>query len=571
MNASQAATFFQAALQQFQAGDHAAAELELRRCIAIDPKHTLAHLRLGVLLMSRNAVQDAEPILVRAVQLHPTLDSVTALATLFENTGRSAQAEALFKDIVKSVPNHAPTWARLGAIADRKPDRPTARDCYRRAAEADPADLSSLLRYAILSWDDNPTETVAILDRVLKDPKSTDDIRTKVLTGLLLYKEFHERRQRGLMPYHATSLDELFFTFCAEEFALLRTLVLRDAAARPNDVGVLLRKFLVLFCSRDRGGAQAVLDVLQPHLKGQIWETLSFDPGFYRRLEAMSDTDMIRSLPPVSELLSSTFADEHIAFLSCNYAYFAAFAVPMIRSLAHVSPGAQLHVHIMDGSDAELAGALDLCRSLTTLKIALTAETTGLAKTDKMAARCYYHAVRFIRYHDLIRRYQRTVWLMDVDALFHRDPHEMYKVLADKDAAFRIRAGRFEPWNQFNACIVAASPKPASLAYFRLIAAYIAHFHQRNTLRWGIDQLAMYGAFEYMRDEGKAPSLAFLDDRAIDYDYLEDGIVWCNSGAAKFQQLNRNPDGSLIIDDPVRAKYVRLFDHYARAPRPAGA
>jgi Tfp pilus assembly protein PilF len=571
MNASQAATYFQAAVHKVQAGDHPGAEAELRRCIAVDPQHALAHLRLGVLLMSRNALQEAEPILVRAVKLQTTLDSVTALATLFENTGRLAQAEALFTDIVNSIPNHGPTWARLGAISERKPDRPTARDYYRRASEVDPSDLSSLIRYAILCWDDRPAETVAVLDRVLADPKSTDGARTKALMGLLLYKEFYERRQRGLMPYHATSLDELFFTFCADEFALLRDLVLRDAAARPNDVGILVRKLLMLFCSKDRAGAQEVLNLIQPHLKGQIWETLSFDPAFYRMLESMSDAELTRGLPPVTELQSATFADEHVAFLSCNYAYFAAFAVPMIRSLAHVSPGAQLHVHIMDGSDAELAGALDLCRGLTTLKIALTAETTGLARTDKMAARCYYHAVRFIRYHDLIKRYRRTIWLMDVDALFHRDPHEMYKVLGEQDAAFRIRAGRFEPWNQFNACIVAASPRPASLAYFRLIAAYIAHFHQRNTLRWGIDQLAMYGVFEYLRDEGKAPSLAFLDDRALDYDYREDGIVWCNSGAAKFQQLNRNPDGSLIVDDPVRAKYVRLFDHYARAAQPAGA
>jgi len=72
----------------------------------------------------------------------------------------------------------------------------------------------------------------------------------------------------------------------------------------------------------------------------------------------------------------------------------------------------------------------------------------------------------------------------------------------------------------------------------------------------------MYGVHEYLRDEGRAPSLAFLDTRAIDYDYLDDGIVWCNSGKNKFNHLKRNADGTLIVDDPDRAKYLLLFDKY---------
>jgi hypothetical protein len=83
-------------------------------------------------------------------------------------------------------------------------------------------------------------------------------------------------------------------------------------------------------------------------------------------------------------------------------------------------------------------------------------------------------------------------------------------------------------------------------------------------LRWGIDQLAMYGVFEYLRDHDRAPRLAFLNDRALDYDYRDDGIVWCNSGKNKFSHLNRNPDGSLVVDDPDRAKYIQLFDRYTR-------
>ena len=136
-------------------------------------------------------------------------------------------------------------------------------------------------------------------------------------------------------------------------------------------------------------------------------------------------------------------------------------------------------------------------------------------------------------------------------------------MLSDKDAAMRIRPARIEPWNQFNACIVGASMTPASLEYFHLVAAYIAYFHKEKLLRWGIDQLAMYGVFADMQDRGRAPTLALLGDREVDYDYRDDGFVWCNSGAAKFRHLARisNPK-SMPMADFEGNRFVEVFEQY---------
>jgi hypothetical protein len=278
----------------------------------------------------------------------------------------------------------------------------------------------------------------------------------------------------------------------------------------------------------------------------------------------MSDADILAKLPPLLDVMPAVFNDDPVIYLSCNYSYFVSFAMPMISSLADKGPGAQLHMHIMDAADEQLRQATAFFRGLPSLTIALSAERPDVENQGLHVARAYYHAVRFIRYYQHLVRYKRTLWLMDVDALIHRDPRELYCMLGDKDAAMRARAGRFEPWNQFNACVVAATPSAVSILYFRLIAAYIAHFHQKNGLRWGIDQFAMYGVFEYLRDGGRAPTLSLLNDRAIDYAYLEDGIIWCNSGKNKFAHMKRNPDGSLVIDDPDRAKYIQLFDKYWR-------
>jgi Flp pilus assembly protein TadD len=546
-----------------QAGDMANAEKWFRECYARKPDYPNAALNVGILLTLRGSHAEAETFLQEAVKLNATIESVSALANLMQVTGRVDAARQLYKDIVKAIPAHAPSLAKLGEISELKSDRREARAYYRQALEASPSDVATGVKYATLTWADEPAETVAVFERLLAGAQN-DNQRIYILTQFLTYKEFHERLKRGLMPYHATSIDEMFFKFAAPEFARFRDIVLKIAA---EDKGTIQSKFVAHFCAREWREAQEALVKLAPAIAGTIWETISFDPAFYHVLEGFTDADILQGLPPLTEAVTAIFDDAPIAYLSCNYTYFANFCAPMLRSLADKAPGSQVHVHIMDVSPPQLAAATQFCQSLGVLRVALSAEQSGVDPADKMAARCYYHAIRFIRYYMHLKHYGRTLWLMDVDALFNRDPRHMYSVLGGNDAAMRIRAGRVEPWNQFNACIVAATPKPASTEYFRLLAAYIAYFHQRKQLRWGIDQLAMYGVYEYLKAAGRAPTLAFLDDRAIDYEYLDDGIVWCNSGKNKFSHLNRNPDGSLVVDDPDRAKYIKLFDKYFTPPK----
>ncbi len=538
-----------------------AAENWFRQCVVKAPDSSPAALNLGILLANRKAYKEALDLLSRAVEIKPTLDAVFTLAKTFLNAGNLDQAQARFKDILATAPDHVPSLMELGKLCKDHGDRRGAREYYRRAYQIDDKDIAIAIRYAVESWEDDPAETAAILDIQLARTDLDDRNRLKLLQDLIIFKEFHERIKRGLMPYHATSLEELFFTYAEKEFAEFCQLSTKTIEKSPDGVGAQMREFTAKFCSRDRHGAESILQKFKAHVPGHVLEAVTFDPVFYKALENFSDNDLLKGLPEIETILVPDFSHEPIAYLSCNFVYFENFAAPMMRSLADVDPGAQVHVHIMDAEPEQLQAASMFCQGLG-LKTALTVEQPGVAKQGKAAARSYYHAIRFIRYYQHLLHYRRTLWLMDVDALFNRSPHAMYDALGAKDAAFRIRAGRLEPWNQFNACIVAGTASSASLEYFRLIAAYIAHFFQRDGLRWGIDQLAMYGVFEYMRDERYAPDLAFLDDKAIDYDYLEDGIVWCNSGRSKFFHVQRNPDGSMIIDDPDRAAYIKLFDKY---------
>jgi len=550
------------AVQAVEANDQEEAVAWFRRCVDQAPEHPHAALNLGILLAEGKHYSEAIVYLNQAIKLKSDLNSVSALARALANSGNLDEAKKYYRDILNTVPEHIPTLLQLGEISERGGDRRSARTYYKQAMLSDEADLAVSTKYAISSWDDDPAETAAILDKHLARADLDDIGRLKIILNLIIYKEFHERIKRGLMPYHATKLEELFFTYAEVEFSEFRKLSRQVAETDPTNTTAQIRQFISHFCSRDRQGAQEWLLKFQPKLAGHTWETVTFDPAFYRSLETFTEADLLKGLPPVESVLSIKFSRDPVAYLSCNYLYFESFAAPMLRSLENVAPGAQVHVHIMDISARQLEVTTKFCQSLTSLSIALSVEQPGVDKKSLDVARAYYHAIRFIRFYQHLLQHKQTLWLMDVDALFNKDPKVMYDVLGDKDAAMRIRAGRLEPWNQFNACIVAGTASAESLEYFRLVAAYISHFYQRDSLRWGIDQLAMYGVFEHMRDEDRAPEFAFLDDKAIDYNYLDEGIVWCNSGRNKFLHLQRNLDGSMAIDDPDRAAYIKLFDRY---------
>ena len=127
---------------------------------------------------------------------------------------------------------------------------------------------------------------------------------------------------------------------------------------------------------------------------------------------------------------------------------------------------------------------------------------------------------------------------MDVDALFNQSPKILFDKFKDKDISLRIRPARLEPWNQFNACLFGVNYSKKAISYLHKIAAYIAYFYQNSELPWGIDQLAMYASYNNTDNKYK-PSIGFMDDKILDYEYNKDGLVWCSSGIIKFAALNR--------------------------------
>jgi len=397
-----------------------------------------------------------------------------------------------------------------------------------------------------------------LLTRVGHHPRA----RMAVLIQLVVHKEWSERIKRGETPHHASSVDHLFFRHAHKVLQDLERTSDGVLTADPSDTDARASLAVARFCLGDRASAERIVRSIPSTFAGGFWETVKFKPSFYEELRGFSDADLVDGLPPVLELVSMPDNAKSSLYLSCNYAYFVAFALPMIVSLRDRSPTTPLHLHIMDAPSERTDFILDAMRQLRPPELAITLERPGLERAPTMEARCYYHAVRFIRFYTHLKTCRAPLWLMDVDAIVNRDLGNLMDRLDGHDVALRIRPARLEPWNQFNACVVGANLTPRSLEYFRLIAAYVAYFHKRKSLRWGIDQLAMYGVFVNMEDLGIAPSLRLLNERDIDYDHDDDGFLWPNSGKGKMTHMARIGHPGAPAAVPPANKFDNLFERY---------
>jgi tetratricopeptide (TPR) repeat protein len=556
---------FDVALEEGQraamAGDLPGAQAKFRQCRALRPNDPSSLERLGLILGNLNLRDDAIAVLEAALSQGASVTAVLYLAAHYEAAGRPTDAWTCYKRVLKVAPKDTYTLLKLGALKDKFGDKPGARECYRLAYESNPDDIETTSKYTNALWAKDPETALSYSERLVAMHKDSPEHRIGALGLVICQKEWYERIKRGLMPYHCSRVDELFFNFGLDYVKQLEA-TYREVLAVKRIPSMLIGLAAARFAQKDRHDAEALLSAsdIQSKLAGTIYENIRFAPAFYDELRAMPDEDLLRDIPPLIEVTLPCPDPKGVLYLSCNYMYFYAFALPMIVSMCDRSPLTAVHVHIMDADEEQTALALAFLKALNPLKFALSIERPGL-QTGKTDARCYYHAIRFIRYYEHLKLYNSPLWLMDVDAVVNRDLGELFGQLEGKDVAMRIRPGRLEPWNQFNACIVGASQTPASLEYFRLVAAYIAHFHQKKMLRWGIDQLAMYGVYADMEDRSQAPTLALLGEPEVDYDYREDGFVWCNSGIGKFRHLQRisNPS-AMPLANFEENKFVATFE-----------
>lgn len=305
--------------------------------------------------------------------------------------------------------------------------------------------------------------------------------------------------------------------------------------------------------ARQKAGLPKYHSVNQSDIGFRFTQPTSSDPGIraflagdYEAMEAAwhSEDDVrtcvtfqtiqkqpLEELPPVQTL--SETPPGFLAWLSCDAKYFAQFGAKLLATI-----DGPAHVHLMDGDPAYAQEVINYLK-----------RPIGLTVEQPDAGPSYYHAVRFCRFAQLLRQRNEPSVLLDVDALANRPVTDLPKV----PIGMRLRPGRLEPWSQCNASVVIGSADAQT--YFDGVADYIFHFWKQGKLRWQIDQAALFVVWKQL-----GVDIHTLGETEVDYDYSEDGIVWCNSGRTKWDDnepgRKRFIEASVNVDIPSATAFA---------------
>ncbi len=512
------------------AGTSEAAEAILRREAAhggVKPIIALARF-----LMDRNRFEDAEQVLAPAVTASAPSALFEWLALAQYRRGDLDACEETLERLVVLAPKRMSLTsyrllAKAKAAAGRHDD---ARATLARATALHPGATEYVTAYTDLL---PPREAAGELQKHLELVRWDPLRAAQILLRLSTYRAAARRAERGL-PVYGTSWDDTYRWPDEEALPEIKDALLNELAAGSTRGGAWVDLACVAIAEADWERAEQCFAHLRRESTSHMVGFYAFGRAFHADLEAMSDSDIVRGLPPVERLTSPAFQTEVSLYMGSDPGYFRCFILPFLRQVEGAGIPLDVHVHILDGTHAEWAVIASTLANLDVVRVTLTAEASGAALRGTAYARCYYHAIRYVRAYEELKRTLRPLWVIDADVELLRDPRALLTSIKNFDVALSTRPFEFSPNLKISATCVGFSPTARGLELARRVAAYIATWKQRDAWEWGIDQTALFSSYAYMQDQKRPPSTLFLDETAINDKEGNAGTLLFRSGLDKF-------------------------------------
>lgn len=335
-----------------------------------------------------------------------------------------------------------------------------------------------------------PEDMIALLEERLEIEKPGAQIRLNALHALARLREKQGRAAAGLPLANAADIRDLTFRYAQADLVRLA----KEAAAflqnhrNATAAAILLAESLTSL--GDYRQAEYVFSQLRRLAGSDPVHVTTFDPDFHAALSAYAQQSLAR-LPPVLVTRDTTANSERLVFTAADHLYFQRFGWGFVESFARHAHGAHLRLHIYDITPDEITAMCARLEEIPDLKWSLSSEWSGLRGGDTATAHGYYHAVRFIRFWQILAEHNRPTWMIDTDTIFHADTTVLFELVSEPDLALYIFPGRFETRNKVMATCLGAAPTQGALDYLRDVAGYISHYQAQNRLTWGIDQIAL--------------------------------------------------------------------------------
>jgi tetratricopeptide (TPR) repeat protein len=513
------ASLFLQAFARHKAGERDAAAAGYRRVLADAPAHIDAAHLLGLVRREQGDPATAAILIGRALRLFPQFaqawaNQARALAEAGQGT-QAATAAGFALTLDPGLPGVRRMRATLltgsgdAAAAAGRPSEAAAR--YEAAARIDGAcadaldrlmrlraqsDLSGALEPAerlwLLSPDDDRRDNLwnlcvkagpeigaaACRDRVVGEPARS--AAAWIAYGNALREETYGQGAEAAYRMAAVLRP-------GDPFAYGRLACLYVQYARHRQADALFRRVAARWSGRE--------------------QAMRFDPAFIAA--ALAERRTAAALEPEGRYVAP---DKPVLVAAgCDGAYFSKFASAMVHStVRNAGFDAAFHLHVVN-PPADLPATIDRWdERLGRPGIGFSTETLDAGALGA-EAKTAYACARFRLLPALLRRYRRTVVLLDVDLIVLRDLRGLLAAVADADVAMvGGDHNRFEPWNLYWADVIVIRPTDAAVAYFDRVAAYIDYFLTRGVSRWFLDQIALTAVAACGFPDAPAPRIVRL-------------------------------------------------------------
>lgn len=203
-------------------------------------------------------------------------------------------------------------------------------------------------------------------------------------------------------------------------------------------------------------------------------------------------------------------ADELVLLVSGDPTYVRRFGRALAESaFQHMGSRCIVHIHVVNPVDG-LLDEIDRWRH-SHAAIATSSEVIrDLEDPRGDLARTHYACARFRLLPDILRYYDRTVLVLDLDMLVMSDPTLVIETTRDSDVALlRWHETRWDPWDTLSASVSLYRPTAAARRFAVRTANYIDSIlspdsaHRKIVVdTWFLDQIALFAAFASSSEQG---------------------------------------------------------------------
>lgn len=243
-------------------------------------------------------------------------------------------------------------------------------------------------------------------------------------------------------------------------------------------------------------------------------------------------------------------------FVCMDTVYCLQYLGSIAASLIANSPGANLHVHLVNPDEAALNCLKAVEEMLGPDRFSHGIETMKFVGYNVEQRKTYFASIRFVRLAELMRRAHGTYFVMDVDNIIRGDLSGCIGLARQADVLIRRRFS-MSPHLAVAACGILLGNTEAARAFMDRTAEYILNAVQTRNVAWYLDQIALTISLDEGKSAGGLLRVAQLPTELLDWDFAAESVIWTGKGKRR------------LSNQRYQSEYRRYVDMFERSSRVA--